>query len=623
MPGIDEILDALADGRSTLDEAAAALLREQDEAGGDDDAIRRSLERRVAEGVLAPEAAAVLLRRAPVGPAPGELTMLRPAPQAPDAVAQVEPTPFAVSRPEASGSSSSGWREWAQSGVPAARIGVGDVLRERFVLEAAIGKGGMGLVFKARDQRREEARDRDPYVAIKILGDDFKSHPDALIALQREARRMQRLSHPNIASVYDFDRDGTHVYLVMELLEGESLDKVLARQAGTGLPLQQARRLIEDAGSALRHAHTKGLVHSDFKPANVFVTSSGEVKIIDFGIARIAKDTSKGADAVGTVFDAGHLGAYTNAYASPEQILSAAEPDPRDDVYAFGLVAYEALSGKHPFGRKSAVEAQFRSLKPEPLSVLDARQNEVLAAALSFDRAQRPEDVMALVRALVPDDEVIVATRDGPARGTAPQRDAADASKGRRIGRTVALAVAGLAWIGFFAIYWSARDEKPPIPGAATDDPVAAIDAPAAATDVPAEPAVRPAPPVATASTARAASASAASQAPAGSSPVTGPPANATGDGQGPPEPAAATVASAAEDSIDAIAAPEDELPDPPDAAGEATELPVAAAASAPAAQPQSGPPQLYRWVDKDGKAQFGSNPPPEYASTAIKVMDL
>ena len=619
MPETDEILDALADGRSTLDEAAAALLRARDAAGGDDDAIRSSLDRRVAQGVLTPEAAAVLLRHPRRGAAAGELTMLRPAPQATDSAPPLEPAPAAVSRPDASGSGSSGWREWAQSDAPAARIGVGDVLRERFVLEAAIGEGGMGLVFKARDQRREEARDRDPYVAIKVLGDDFKSHPDALIALQREARRMQRLSHPNIASVYDFDRDGTHVYLVMELLEGESLDRMLARQAGTGLPLQQARRLIEDAGSALRHAHTKGLVHSDFKPANVFVTRSGEIKIIDFGIARIAKDSSKGGDAVGTVFDAGHLGAYTNAYASPEQILSAAEPDPRDDVYAFGLVAYETLSGKHPFGRKSAVEAQFRSLKPEPLAVLDARQNEALAAALSFDRAQRPEDVMTLVRALVPGDDVIVATRDGPSRGTAPQRDAGAATKGRRIGRTIALAVAGLAWIGFFAIYWNARDDKSPIPDAATNGPPATIDAPPAVTDAAADPAVRPSQPVAAAGTAGAASPRAASPAPAGSVPVASTPATATGDGLGPPEPAGTTAAAA--DSSQPPTLPDDETPELPDEGGAAEEPPVAAAAAAP--QPQSGAGQLYRWVDKDGKAQFGSNPPPEYAATAVKVMDL
>ena len=121
------------------------------------------------------------------------------------------------------------------------------------MIEEAVGEGGMGLVFKARDRRREEARDRHPFVAIKVLGEDFKSHPDSLIALQREARRMQQLSHPNIASVYDFDRDGPHVYLVMELLEGESLDRVLARHPGVGLPLDLTRKVL-----AVAKAHCKG-----------------------------------------------------------------------------------------------------------------------------------------------------------------------------------------------------------------------------------------------------------------------------------------------------------------------------------------------------------------------------
>jgi serine/threonine protein kinase len=286
--------------------------------------------------------------------------VLRPATDVPPVVVRAANRP-ATSEPQCA---SSDWRRWAAADVQGARIGVGDVLRDRFVIEEAVGEGGMGLVFRARDQRREEARDRNPFVAIKLLGDDFKSHPDALISLQREARRMQQLSHPNIASVC-FDRDGAHVYLVMELLEGETLDKVLARHANVGLPAAQARKLIEDAGSALRHAHSRGIVHSDFKPANVFLTRGGDVKIIDFGIARIAQGSAQGAESTMTVFDAGRLGAWTNAYASPEQILAAAEPDPRDDIYAFGLVAYEVLAGKHPFGRKSAVEARFRDMKLE------------------------------------------------------------------------------------------------------------------------------------------------------------------------------------------------------------------------------------------------------------------
>jgi len=290
LKGIEEILEAHCGGQSTLDEAATALALARRALGIDDADVESMLDRYVASGALSAEAAAVLAGPARKSRGPVEMTMLRPA--GPDSGAAPPPSPKSAP-PETSGGASSGWRRWAEADHQGVRIGVGDVLRDRFVIEENIGEGGMGLVFRARDRRREEARDRNPFVAIKLLGDDFKSHPDALIALQREARRMQQLSHPNIAAVYDFDRDGPHVYLVMELLEGEALDRILTRNAHAALPMEQTRRVIEGAGSALRHAHSRGVVHSDFKPANVFVTRSGEVKVIDFGIARIAQDATK------------------------------------------------------------------------------------------------------------------------------------------------------------------------------------------------------------------------------------------------------------------------------------------------------------------------------------------
>src|SRR5262249_20405666 len=103
----------------------------------------------------------------------------------------------------------------------------GDTIKDRFVLEEVIGKGGMGVVFRARDKRKEEAQDRHPYAALKVLNETFKRHPESLKALQREARKAQNLAHPNIVTVYDFDRDGANVYMVMELLEGEPLDKYI------------------------------------------------------------------------------------------------------------------------------------------------------------------------------------------------------------------------------------------------------------------------------------------------------------------------------------------------------------------------------------------------------------
>ena len=543
---------------------------------------------------------------------PADLTMLRPAADAPAAAApspapptQPEPPPpAAVTASQSEGSGS--WRRWAESDAPATRIGVGDVLRERFVLEEAIGEGGMGLVFRARDRRREEARDRNPHVAIKVLGEEFKRHPDSLIALQREARRMQQLSHPNIAAVYDFDRDGSHVYLVMELLEGESLEKALARGAGKGLPFEQARQVIECAGTALRHAHSRGLVHSDFKPANVFLTRDGEVKVIDFGIARFAKDATPGKESTMTVFDAGELGAWTNAYASPEQMLATAPPDPRDDIYAFGLVVYEALAGRHPFARKSAVEARFREMKYEPVPGLTESQNAALAASLSFDREKRSGDVMELVQAFAPGELRIVATRDTPRATDGPS--ATQASSHRPRWRTAAMAVAGLAWLAFFAFYWVAKQDESgarpaseaairatpePAPAdspATATAPVAVVQEPRAPGAAPALPRVRTKPSAQAAVVPDAGKTVASSPLPEISEPV---PAVA--------EAAADATGGSAGDSA------------PGDAGAEPVE-------DAPGTQ---APSELYRWVDRDGIVRFGERPPDEYASSAVKVVDF
>ncbi|MDH5246380.1 MAG: serine/threonine protein kinase, partial [Betaproteobacteria bacterium] len=262
-----EILDSLCSGRSTLAEATESVRRARDANELDIAELSAAIESRLAAGEL-PELVATAL----LGEAGGEsaaMTRLRPAPKEPDPLATRHVAAPPVGMTTGVTTDAGGW---AQPATFPARPGVGDVLRDRFVIESVIGEGGMGVVFRARDRRREEALDRNPYVAIKFLGDQLKSHPDALIALQREARRMQQLSHPHIASVYDFDRDGAHVYLVMELLEGDSLDRVLERNPGVGLPVDQARKLIEQAGRALRHAHSRGVVHSDFKPANVFLT---------------------------------------------------------------------------------------------------------------------------------------------------------------------------------------------------------------------------------------------------------------------------------------------------------------------------------------------------------------
>jgi serine/threonine protein kinase len=251
----------------------------------------------------------------------------------------------------------------------------------------------MGVVFKAKDLRKEEAQDRDPSVAIKFLSSEFRKHPEALKALQRETRRAQTLAHPNIVTVYDFDRDGTLIFMTMEFLGGEPLDRFIQRHP-QGVRFKEAWPIIEGAGRALMYAHEQGVVHADFKPGNVFVADGAkgrQVKVLDFGIARALVSPGDGPDE-GTKFDAGSLGALTPAYASPEMLLSE-DPDPRDDVYALACVAYELLTGRHPFGGVAAVRAAHEGLKVKRTPGMRRRQFKALVRGLAFKRSDRTPSV--------------------------------------------------------------------------------------------------------------------------------------------------------------------------------------------------------------------------------------
>jgi hypothetical protein len=268
--------------------------------------------------------------------------------------------------------------------------GVGETLNGRFVLEECIGFGGMGTVYKALDLRKLEASDRKPYIAIKVLNVQFRGHPKSLIALQREARKAQALAHPNIVSVYDFDRDGPMVYLTMEYLQGKPLSQLLRAPGFAGLPYAQVLPIVTGMANALAYAHGHGFVHCDFKPGNVILTDSGKVKVIDFGIARVFQKTEEDVDA--TVFDPGSLGALTPAYASPE-MLEQREPDPRDDIYALACITYELLTGRHPFNRLASTQARAAGMKPQRPANLGRAQWQALKGALALEREARTATV--------------------------------------------------------------------------------------------------------------------------------------------------------------------------------------------------------------------------------------
>ena len=256
----------------------------------------------------------------------------------------------------------------------------------------------MGTVFKARDLRRDEAQDRHPYVAVKTLNIDVLRRDDSLKILQREARKAQNLSHPNIVRVYDFDRDDETIFLTMELLEGSSLEAMIQANGLAGTSLQDALPIIEQVASALEFAHSEGIVHSDLKPANILILDTGRVKVIDFGIAR-AIPTSGMQTLDRTTFDMHALGALTPAYASPEMI-EGKEPDPRDDVFALACIAYELLTGLHPFGRTPALAARAANLRPKRPARLSASQWKALQGGLELNRSRRTPSAKSLIAAM-------------------------------------------------------------------------------------------------------------------------------------------------------------------------------------------------------------------------------
>jgi len=282
-------------------------------------------------------------------------------------------------------------------------IGEHGILKERFVLENVLGSGGMGIVYKAKDLLKVEAQDRDPYVAIKVLSEEFKAHPEAFISLQRESRKSQRIAHPNIVNVFDFDRDGDTVFMTMEFMDGHPLDQLIRQYKSTGLPTDDAWEIIKGMSSALSHAHAEKIIHSDFKPGNVFVTQRGLAKVFDFGIARAVSKVEHMDDNPEdkTVFDAGNLGALTPAYASLE-MLEGEEPDIRDDIYALGCVAYELLTGSHPYNKVPADEAERQKLKPKRIPNIKKYQWQAIEKAIAFRRNDRIETVDKFVESISP-----------------------------------------------------------------------------------------------------------------------------------------------------------------------------------------------------------------------------
>lgn len=273
-------------------------------------------------------------------------------------------------------------RKTYQPKRPIQNIKAGMLIKDNYRLIEPIGKGSMGVVWKAISLIQEQGESRNPYVAIKFLTTNFKQHPDALKALVRELARYQRLNHPNIVRAYELNRMGNTCFIVMEYLNGISL-KQFIKANKHGIPLEDAKPIIQNLGNALSYIHKEGIAHLDFKPDNIIYDPTQKtIKIIDFGVSRLTNKSERDK----TLYDPGNLNAYTKAYASREMFLDL-DPAPTDDIYALACVTYELLSGKHPFNKETALKAEAKQMLAKPIKKLG--KNKALLHALAFKRQDR------------------------------------------------------------------------------------------------------------------------------------------------------------------------------------------------------------------------------------------
>ena len=262
-----------------------------------------------------------------------------------------------------------------------------------YEISTLLGKGGMGEVWRARDTKLGRE------VAIKTLPEEFAKDADRLARFEREAKLLASLNHPNIAAIHGFEEDnGTH-FLVLELVEGDTLSDRLEHGP---IPVEDALNLALQIADALKAAHDKGVIHRDLKPLNIKVTDDGTVKVLDFGLAKAfagdeveasvsnSPTLSMAATQQGMI-----LG--TAAYMSPEQ-AKGRTVDKRTDIWAFGCVLYEMLTGRQSFGASDVTESLAAVIRSEPLwetlpENLHPRIREVVERCLDKQVSKRFQDI--------------------------------------------------------------------------------------------------------------------------------------------------------------------------------------------------------------------------------------
>jgi|HubBroStandDraft_2_1064218.scaffolds.fasta_scaffold00807_2 predicted Ser/Thr protein kinase len=292
---------------------------------------------------------------------------------------------------------------------------VEQVLAQTFELDREIGRGGMGIVYLARDRRLKRP------VAIKVLPPELSFRSDIRSRFLREAETAAQLSHPNIVPIFTVDEREGLVFFVMAYVDGDTLARRLA--GNTRVPVPEARRLLTEVASALAYAHSRGVIHRDIKPDNILLSSDGgRAMVTDFGIARAISNTS-GADSRLT---ATGVAIGTPTYMSPEQCAGDREVDGRSDLYSLGIVAYQMLSGDVPFRGTGTGALLVKHISEKPVPITDQVPDlppwlaRIVMCLLEKQPADRFPDAGSLVHALEQGEQGTTPVAARPRTGAAP-----------------------------------------------------------------------------------------------------------------------------------------------------------------------------------------------------------